>query len=116
MEDLIISLFNVSFLFLAIGVSIFVQFIRSFVNFFGKRIKVPEVISDFYKHVLLRATPPFVGVIICFFADSYPYPEQFATDSGRLFFGLVAGLFALPIYDIVKKYIKKAKEKFKINQ
>lgn len=63
---------------------------------------------DLWREWVLLAMPAVIGGLIAFFVKSYPYPEIFAESiSGRVFFGIVAGLICNNTYKFLKKKINQ---------
>lgn len=62
--------------------------------------------SSLWRNLLLPIAPICNGVIIGFFAKQYPYPEGISSASGRVFFGLVAGLLSSTVYRLAWNLVK----------
>lgn len=62
--------------------------------------------SRLWTELLLPVGPVFTGAIIAFFAKQYPYPSGIVSASGRILFGLVAGLLSGLIYRVIRGMLK----------
>jgi hypothetical protein len=114
MDQAITGLLTTSFLVFSIVVAIIVSFSRTFLEFLFRKLqfaipeKVKGVLVDFWRESLLRAFPVIVGGLLAFYAAKYPFPSEFSTSvSGRVFFGLIAGLFSSTIYSFAKFHVNK---------
>lgn len=113
MEQALFSLFTTSFLVFALVVAIAVSVIRNVVEALFRKLefaipdKAEDMLRDFWREWVLRALPVAVGGLMAFFVVQYPYPAEFAVSSGRVFFGIVAGLFSSTIYSFAKFHVKK---------
>ena len=61
--------------------------------------------SKLWKDLLLPILPIVLGPVAAFFAKRYPYPENLQSPSGRMAFGLVAGLLSGLVYRIIKSVL-----------
>jgi hypothetical protein len=51
---------------------------------------------------LLTLVPTALGALVAYLALGFPYPEGFASTSGRLIFGLAAGSLSALVYRTIK--------------
>jgi uncharacterized membrane protein YedE/YeeE len=114
MEQALFSLFTTSFLVFALVVALAVSVLRNVTETIFRKLqfiipdKVEDVLKDLWREWILRALPVVVGGLLAFFVVQYPFPVEFAVSvSGRVFFGLIAGLFSSTVYSFVKFHIKK---------
>ncbi len=114
MDTALLSLFSLVFFVFAFGINIVVMAFRAIVEAIFKKLdvvlpaKVENFISDFWKEWVLPAMPIVIGGLMAYFISDYPYPPEFAaSNSGRLFFGLIAGFFSATVYRFAKFNIKK---------
>ena len=114
MEQALFSLFTTSFLVFALVVALAVSVLRNVTETIFRKLqfiipdKVEDVLKDLWREWILRALPVVVGGLLALFVVQYPFPAEFATsDSGRVFFGLIAGLFSSTVYSFVKFHIRK---------
>jgi len=114
MEQALVSIFTLSFLVFSIVIAISVSAFRSIIEaiFHKLEIVIPDkaevIIKDLWREWIVRALPVVVGGLFAYIFVSYPVPAEFAASmSGRVFFGMIAGLFSSTIYSFCKFYIKK---------
>jgi hypothetical protein len=62
--------------------------------------------SRLWTELLLPIGPVFTGAAVAFFAKQYPYPSGISSASGRILFGLVAGLLSGLIYRVIRGMLK----------
>jgi hypothetical protein len=62
-----------------------------------------NLLSKFYKEVLVPIAPIGTGGLMAYFVTMYPYPELFTNTSPRVFFGVVCGLVSAWVYKVAKK-------------
>jgi len=114
MEESITAIFTTSTLIYSIVIALATIGVRNVIEAFYKRLKkilpekVEDICTDIWKQWILRALPMILGGIGAYMFTSFPFPEVFNTSpSGRVFFGIVCGLFSSPIYSIVKFHTRK---------
>ena len=114
MEQALFSLFTTSFLVFALVVALAVSVLRNVIEALFKKLqfvipdKTEDILKDLWREWILRALPVLVGGLLAFFVVQYPFPAEFAaSNSGRVFFGLIAGLFSSTVYSFTKFHIKK---------
>lgn len=114
MEQALMSIFSMSFLVFALVIAIAVLTIRNLVEFLFKKAevvipdKIEDVLRDVWREWVVRGLPLVIGGLFGLFLTGYPYPADFAgSDSGRVFFGLIAGLFSSTIYSFAKFHVRK---------
>lgn len=107
--------------FLSIETIVFVIIINIAVTLFRKVIewcarKIAPVFPDKYepwwieawREWMLPAIPSVIGALIAFLLPSYPFPPVFSESiPGKVFFGIVAGFLANPVYRFFMYYKKK---------
>lgn len=74
---------------------------RNIVEYFTKVNKISKIWND----LALPSLPPILGVLGGWALKTFPYPNDLTTRSGRIVFGLVAGLMSSLLYRIVKAMI-----------
>lgn len=114
MEQALFSLFTTSFLVFALVVALAVSVIRNVIEAIFRKLqfvipdKTEDMLKDFWREWVLRALPVVVGGLLAFFVAQYPFPAEFAASgSGRVFFGMIAGLFSSTVYSFTKFHVKK---------
>jgi len=114
MEESITAIFTTSTLIFSIVIALATIAVRNVIEaFYGKLKtilpeKVEDVLTDFWEQWVLRSLPMILGGLGAYMFPSFPFPEAFNdSPSGRVFFGIVAGLFSSPIYSIVKFHTRK---------
>lgn len=100
------------FVLFCLGIMAITWVIRKVVEYFLEKPSVPmEKTSKLWTELLLPIGPVIGGAIIGFFFKEYPFPEGITSDSARVFFGMVAGLFSGLVYKIIKGMLfNKAEE------
>jgi Kef-type K+ transport system membrane component KefB len=84
----------------AVGIFVIIYFIRRGLELQFKSLKT----KVWWTELVLPAMPVVLSVVIALCAKKYPYPAVFAAStSGRIFFGLVCGVFTDVIYSKVQK-------------
>lgn len=114
MEQALFSLFTTSFLVFALVVALAVSVIRNVIEVIFRKLrciipdKTEEILKDFWREWVLRALPVVVGGLLAFFVAQYPFPAEFAASVyGRVFFGMIAGLFSSTVYSFTKFHVRK---------
>lgn len=100
------------FVLFCLGIAALTFVVRKVVEYFLDKPEVPvNKTSKIWTELLLPIGPVISGAVLGFLFKEYPYPEGISSDSARMFFGLVAGLFSGLAYKIVKGLLtKKADE------
>jgi hypothetical protein len=110
MEQALTSLFSTAFLAFSIIIAILVLAIRRVVELLVSKVVLPKNVKSIvlvaWREWILRALPIITGGFLAHTISSYPYPTEFSSSSGRLFFGIVAGLLSSSIYAFVKSHVK----------
>jgi len=114
MEDAITGIFTTGALVFSVVIALATVAVRKVVETVFKKLeivipdKAEDLMRDFWKQWVLRALPMILGGLAAYMFQTFPVPEVFAeSTSGRVFFGIVAGLFSMPLYDVVKYHTKK---------
>ena len=114
MEQALLGLFSIPFFAYSLVVAISILMIRSVTETFLKKLKsilpekIEEVLIDFWNEWILRGLPIFIGGILAYFVSQYPFPDPFSNSvSGKVFFGIIAGLFSSKVYCFTKFYARK---------
>lgn len=114
MEQSFLSLFTTSFFVFALVIAIIIIIIRNIVEAIFRKLslvipdKIENILLDFWREWVLRGLPIILGGVIALYASQYPFPEEFAaSESGRIFIGIIAGLFSSTVYSFTKFHAKK---------
>lgn len=114
MDSAIQILLSWQFLMLCLGIAAVTFVFRKIFEYFI--FKYFAKIKTFWSEVLLPILPVITGGLVAEFAKQYPYPEDIQSDSGKVFFGLIAGMFSGIVYRIAKSYISKIGSKNQNNE
>jgi|SRR5665213_2505515 len=108
MDTALTALFSWQFMLFCLMVATIMYLIRLTVEYF-----LPKAItSKFWNDFLLPILPPTVGAIVGYLATAYAYPEGLSSVSGRVAFGMVAGLLSSLIYRVMKAFLKSQLQTF----
>jgi hypothetical protein len=94
----LITVPNIAFC-LIVWVLVWVQ--RKVFHLFFKKVENSKV----YRELFLPLGPLGTGGILAALVTSFPYPLDIHTVSGRIMFGVIAGLFSAHIYKMVKPFL-----------
>ncbi len=114
MDSAIQILLSWQFLILCLGIAAVTFVFRKVFEFFV--FKYVKVIQKFWSEVIVPILPVVIGGLVAGFVKQYPYPEDISSGSGRMFFGLIAGMFSGLVYRIAKSYLSKIGSQTKDNQ
>lgn len=103
MENALNVLLSYQFLLFCLGIFGATYIIRLVVEFFGKeKVKTSKVWTD----LILPLLPLVLGITFSILAKTYPYPQGLEQlGSGRIMFGMTAGLLSGAIFRTVKSMI-----------
>lgn len=62
--------------------------------------------SKFWRDLILPIFPIVFGGMAAGFIHKYPFPDNLHSLSGRVIFGLVAGLFSSQVYRMMNSFLK----------
>lgn len=96
------TLFSLQFLLFCLGLAAVIFVVRRFVEYF---VKAKSVIKLWHE-LILPVFPVLLGGVTGLLAKMYPYPEGIVSVSGRVLFGLVAGLLSGLVYRVIKSLLK----------
>lgn len=97
MDTLLHALLSWQFLFFSLAIGIVVFVVRQLVEYGMdnwwplKQWKAAHRDAKLWRGLVLPILPIVLGLAAALLAKAYPFPEGFATTSGRVVFGLVAG-------------------------
>lgn len=107
MDSVFEALFSWQFILFCLGVAAITFIFRKGVEFFvldSPKVKADRT-SKFWREFVLPVFPIIFGTLAAFFAKQYPYPADLNITSGRLAFGLVAGMLSSIIYKLIKGFL-----------
>lgn len=109
MDQLLGFLFSFSFMIFCLGIAGISFVIRRMVEFLI--LDHPKVPTDrknsWWRELILPILPVVIGGVLAFLAPEYPYPEALGVAVlGRVFFGVVAGLFSGLVYRVIIGLLK----------
>lgn len=106
--ELSISIFlGWQFVLFCLGIATLTFIVRKIVEYFLDKPSVPmEKGSKLWTELLLPVGPVITGAILGYLFKGYPFPEGISSDSARMFFGLVAGMFSGLVYRIINGMLK----------
>lgn len=114
MDTILQTFFSWQFLMLCLGIAAITSFIRRYIDFAIKlrdskrapeAAKTQSMLSYFWQEVVLPTFPVALGGIITAYVSKYPFPEDIKTLSGRVFFGMVAGMLSTLVYRVAKSVL-----------
>lgn len=100
------------FLIFCLGLAAITFVVRRLLEFVMDRPSIPlDKNSIWWRDRALPLLPIILGGIIAFFAKMYPFPEMIGQSAvGRVFFGLVGGLFSSFAFNYIKRYLNPPKQ------
>ncbi|MFA5758016.1 MAG: hypothetical protein WC942_01365 [Clostridia bacterium] len=114
MESALLSIFSLVFFVFSFGIGLTVAIVRIISERLWKKLEIvipdrfESFLLDIWKEWVLPALPIILGVLGAYFLSDYPFPSEFASsNSGRVFFGIIAGYFSKDVYRFAKYHIRK---------
>jgi len=109
MDTVLQALFGWQLLFFCLGIAAVTFVIRKIVEFYIlDNPKMPgSRASKAWKELFLPIGPVIGGALLGLCAVKYPFPDGISSVSGRVMFGLVAGLLSGFVYRVIKGMLKK---------
>lgn len=105
MDKIFDTLLTWQFLMFCLGLAAITSAVRSFVDYGFKHSTKFRKFKNAWEDLILPIMPISLGSLIGYLASSYPYPGEISTVSGRLFFGMVAGLLSGFVYRLLKSLL-----------
>jgi len=102
MDNIINILLSFSFVMFCIMTAAFVFVVRKVVEHFWSKANA----TKWWRDLLLPIMPIIFGGLIGLVAKMYPYPADVKSLSGRVIFGVVAGMLGGNVYRTIKSIIK----------
>lgn len=104
MDNALNALLSWQFILFCLGLTGLTYILRTIVDYcFSLANKIAKD-NHLWSNLVLPLLPVFLGAITAFIAKAYPYPLDISSASGRIFFGLCAGLLS----GLVWRWIKSA--------
>lgn len=112
MDSVFLAIFSWQFLLFCLGIAGVTFVIRKLVEYFIlDNPKLPgSRASKLWRDLLLPIGPVVGGALLGLVAAKYPYPEGINSVSGRVIFGLVAGLLSGLVYRVMTGMLRKTTE------
>lgn len=112
MDSVFLAIFSWQFLLFCLGIAGVTFVVRKVVEYFV--LDNPKMLgnssSKLWRELLLPIGPVVGGALVGLVAAKYPYPEGINSVSGRVIFGLVAGLLSGLVYRVIAGMLKKTTE------
>jgi len=105
MDSALEALFSWQFVLFCIAVSAVTFVVRNVVDYVLQKYNMSPKENHLWANLILPILPVVLGLLGAFFAKQYPYPLEISSASGRLAFGLCAGLLAGFVWRWVKAAI-----------
>lgn len=106
MDTIFQTLLSWQFLMFCLGIAGLVFVIRRAVEYFLK-VKNITKYNYLWETLILPIMPLGLGSLLGWVAKAYPYPGAITSASGRVFFGLVAGMLSGLVYRVLKGLLVK---------
>jgi len=106
MDTVLQALFSWQFVLFCLAVAAVTFIARKIIEFVLDHPSIPaSKSSKFWTDLFLPIFPVVGGPLGAWLAPGYPYPDGLSTSSGRIIFGLVAGLLSGLVYRIAKSFL-----------
>jgi hypothetical protein len=109
MDTMLTALLSWQFLIYCLAIAAIIFVIRKVVEYVLDNPNIPtgklSKSSRLWRELILPILPVIIGPLSTLLAKKYPYPEGLSTVSGRLAFGLVAGLLSGLVYRLVSAFL-----------
>lgn len=100
MNNLFDIFFTWNFLLLSLSISAIIFVIRTIIE---SKWNLKE--NNLWNNVIIPISPILIGLLFGIIAIGFPYPVEIVKISGRICFGLVAGLFSGYTFRIMKSLL-----------
>ena len=107
LEPLYQTILNWQFFLFCLAISAIVFVLRKVVEYALIRWTSFAKESKLWRDVVLPVAPVFLGLLGALVAKNYPYPVGLSSSSGRLAFGLAAGLLSGFIFRMVTAFLSE---------
>jgi hypothetical protein len=106
MENVLEQLLSLSTIVLCLIISVLVEVQRKIATRIRPSLKDSKTWNEFW----VPLGPLGTGALIGLFIEQYPWPADFTSTWGRVFFGVVCGLASAHVYRVVKKFLVKKED------
>lgn len=100
MDTLLQAILSWQFLIFCLAIFAITFVLRTIVEYFISNYTSFTKEAKLWNQVVLPILPILIGAVSAVLAKQYPFPEDLHSISGRLAFGLVAGLSCGPVYKL----------------
>jgi hypothetical protein len=105
MDTMLQALLSWQFLLFCLAIAAIVFVLRTIAEYVMKNWAFAARESSLWNDLLLPILPVLLGTGLAFFVKKYPYPEGLMSISGRMIWGLVAGLASGLVYRLFKTFL-----------
>ena len=105
MDTMLTTLFGWQFLFFCIGLAAITQTIKKIVEYVMYSNKTIAKENTLWANLILPILPTLLGITCAALAKRYPFPDDIHSLSGRMAFGLVAGVLSGLVYRVMKSFL-----------
>ena len=105
MDSALQALLSWQFVLFCVAVSAITFIVRSTVDYILNNTGHLAKDNHLWTNLILPILPIVLGPVGAFFAEQYPYPLEITSASGRIAFGLCAGLLAGLVWRWIKAVI-----------
>lgn len=105
MDSIFQAFLNFQFLFFCIAIGAVVFILRIVAEYMMANWASAAKESKLWRDLILPILPILLGQFGAFFFKSYPYPEGFNSNGGRVVFGLVAGFSSGLIVRLYRSFL-----------
>lgn len=109
MDSMLQALLSWQFLLFCLAVAAITFVVRKFAEYMLDNPKIPtgkmSKTDRLWTELLLPILPVVLGCVGALLAKQYPYPTGLTSGSGRVAFGLVAGLLSGLVYRVVSSFL-----------
>lgn len=106
MDTMLQALLSWQFLLFCLALAAVTFVVRKIAEYVLDNPSVPaSKSSKLWQALILPIMPVVLGSVGGYFADKYPYPEGLGMSSGRIVFGLVAGLLSGLVYRVINSFL-----------
>lgn len=104
MDKIFDTLLTWQFLMFCLGIAAITSVTKTFSDFVFKNKKLKKI-QPVWNELVLPIYPIILGSALGHFLSKYPYPGDISTMSGRIFFGMVAGMLSGVVYRLLKSLL-----------
>ncbi len=104
MDNALTALFSIQFILFGLMLASLTWIGRKIIEYLIKNKTLQPV--NIWNDLVLPVAPIILGALIGLIATKYPYPSGVSVVSGRVAFGLAAGLISSLLYRLIKSFIK----------